>query len=618
MRIVRLALVALVLGSRSLLLVSTAQAQTLTQQRGFALDRFDPSDRGSEWFVADSLDLLGHLRPAVGVVGSWAYKPLVAYDGNHVEQAALIENQLFLHPGASLVLWNRLRGAISLPLAPYQDGTRFVAGTTVYAPPSGAVGDLRLSSDVRLFGEHLGPLTTAIGAAVYLPTGSRDDYTSDGTVRVTPRVSVAGDLSVFTYAARFGFAYRSLDERFDANPLGSEVTGSLAAGARVADPNLVVGPELFGSTIVDAFLERRGTQLEWLLGLHYTKSELRFGGGVGTGLTRGWGTPALRAFLGVEWTPGAGYDDDNDGIKNAEDACPMVPGPPALDPKSHGCPLPAPAQQVRPRVEPLSDRDSDGILDRDDACPTVPGVPSADKKKNGCPSDRDDDGIYDVADACPDAPGIKSADPKKNGCPTDRDGDGVADSSDSCPEVAGEASSDPVKNGCPADRDNDGVYDKEDACPDAPGPADPDPKHNGCPLARIEDGQIKITEQVQFKSNSAELRRDSDTTLLAVATILKAHPEITKIRIEGHSDNRGQEEHNRDLSYRRADAVEKWLVKFGIAKKRFESLGYGPSRPIATNNTEEGRDANRRVEFHITSLAPAQGSPGTPPTKTGQ
>jgi OmpA-OmpF porin, OOP family len=616
MRIFRLAPTALVLGS--LVLASTAQAQSLTQQKGFALDRFDPSDRGSEWFVLDSLDLRGHLRPAAGVVTSWAYKPLVAYDANRVEQTALVGNQLFVHPGASIVLWNRLRGGINMPIAVFQDGSRVVAGNTLYSPPSAAAGDLRLSSDVRLFGEHLGPITTALGVALYLPTGSRDNYTSDGTVRVTPRVSVAGDVSVFTYAARVGFAYRSLDERFDRNPLGSEITGSLAVGARVTDPNLVVGPEIFGSTIVDgdSFFKRRGTQLEWLLGAHYTKTEFRFGGGVGTGLTRGWGTPALRAFLGIEWTPGVSDDTDDDGIKNADDACPTIAGPRTNDSKTNGCP---PVVALQPQPQPVSDRDGDGVLDKDDACPTVSGVPSPDRAKNGCPPDRDNDGVPDMADACPDRPGTKSDDPSKNGCPPDRDGDGIADAIDSCPELPGEASSDPLKNGCPPDRDGDGISDKEDACPDAQGPADPDPKHNGCPLARIEDGQIKIIEQVQFKTNSAELLRDSDTTLLAVATILKAHPELAKIRIEGHSDNRGKEEHNRDLSYRRALAVENWLVKFGIAKKRFESLGYGTSRPIASNNTEEGRETNRRVEFHITNLTTpaAPPTPPTPPTESG-
>jgi outer membrane protein OmpA-like peptidoglycan-associated protein len=596
----------LALVSGSLLLSSTASAQ---QQKGFALDRFDPADRGSEWFVNDSLDLRGHLRPsASGVIGAWAFKPLVAYDINGVEQATLVEHQVFVHPGASMVLWDRLRAALSLPVAVYQTGDAVTVRGKAYAPPESALGDLRFTSDVRLFGRHRGPTTGALGLAVYFPTGSRDKYTSDGYVRVTPRASIAGDISFFTYAARLGFAYRALDERYERNPLGSEIVGSAAAGVRVATGKLVVGPEIFASTIVDkrSFLKRRGTPAEWIIGGHYTFSDFRFGGGVGTGIGRGWGTPALRALLSAEWTPGLVEDDDGDGIPNGEDACPRVPGLRTSDPRTNGCP-------PMPTAPP--DRDGDGIFDAEDACPDVAGQSSVDPSKNGCPPDRDGDRVYDTLDACPDVPGPRSDDPTRNGCPPDRDGDRILDDKDACPDVAGVADVDPLKNGCPPDRDGDGIADDEDACPDAPGPADPDPKHNGCPLARIEAGQIKIVEQVKFKTGSAEILRESDPTLLAVATTLKGHPEITKIRVEGHTDNRGPAHVNERLSLERAQAVIKWLTSYGLDKNRFEAKGFGFSRPIDTNDTEQGRQNNRRVEFHIVSTSAPAPKPQEPATK---
>lgn len=583
------------------------------QQRGFALDRFDPSDRGSEWFISDSLDLRGHLRPAAGgVVGTWAYKSLVAYDINGVEQATLVEHQIFVHPGASLNLWNRARVALNLPIAAYQTGDRVVVGARTYEPPSSAVGDLRLTSDVRILGEYRKPLTGALGVAVYFPTGSRADYTSDGYVRFTPRASLAGDISVFTYAVRGGWAYRALTEKFERNPLGSEIVASAAAGVRLLDGKMVVGPELFASSILDkrSFLRRRGTPIEWLLGAHYSVSEFRFGGGVGTGITRGWGTPQLRAFLSAEWTPGLSDDVDNDGIKNDEDACPNKPGPRTNDAKTNGCP----AKPVVLLPKP-ADADGDYILDKDDACPNLAGVPDPDPKRNGCPPDKDGDGIFDMVDACPDVPGVASNTPSKNGCPNDKDGDGVPDEKDACPDIAGVATDDKLTNGCPPDKDGDGIYDNDDACPDAPGPADPDPKHNGCPLARIEDGQIKIVDQVHFKIDSAEILRDSDPTLLAVATMLKDHPEITKLRIEGHTDNKGRVQHNQELSYRRAAAVEKWLVSYGLSKTRFESKGYGDKRPIDTNNTDAGRQNNRRVEFHILTTTSPPPKPGPKPLR---
>ena len=593
--------VALVAG---LLLAATGKDASAQTQKGFVLDRFDPSERGSEWFVLDSLDLQGHLRPAIGVVGSWSYRPLVVYDrdGNYIQ--SLVAHQIIVHPGASVVLWNRVRAGVSLPVATYQTGNAITIGTKYYASPSAAVGDLRLAADARLFGEHGGLLTGALGLALYLPTGSRDNYTSDGTVRVLPRATLAGDFKQLTYSARAGFHYRPLSETFDRNPLGSEITFGLAAGVRVLNKALTVGPELYGSSIVDSdsFLKRRGTPVEGLLGAHYMFKSFRFGAGGGTGLDRGWGTPEFRAFLSAEWAPPIASDIDNDGIPDGEDACPTVAGIHTRDSRTNGCP-PAPP----PPPPPPGDRDGDGIIDREDACPDVAGVKSDDPKTNGCPPDRDGDGIDDLKDACPDVAGVKSDDPKKNGCPPDKDADGIPDDKDACPDQAGVATDDPLSNGCPPDRDGDGIIDTEDACPDAPGPGDPDPKRNGCPLARIEAGQIKIVEQVRFKFGSAEILRDSDPTLLAVATTLKDHPEIVKLRVEGHTDNKGREDTNVRLSHERAAAVVKWLASAGIDKKRMDAMGYGMKRPIDNNNTDQGRQNNRRVEFHIAeSKAPAK------------
>jgi outer membrane protein OmpA-like peptidoglycan-associated protein len=206
-------------------------------------------------------------------------------------------------------------------------------------------------------------------------------------------------------------------------------------------------------------------------------------------------------------------------------------------------------------------------------------------------------------------PGVKNDDPAKNGCPPDRDGDGIPDAEDACPDVAGVKDPDPKKNGCPPDRDGDGILDPVDACPDDPGPADPDPKKNGCPLARIEGGQVKIKEQVRFKTGSAEILRDSDPLLTAVGTILKDHPELTKIRVEGHTDNKGAAAMNKNLSERRAASVVKWLTTFGIDKKRLAAKGFGLEKPIDTNDTDEGRTNNRRVEFHIEPTAPPAEKP---------
>ena len=131
----------------------TAHAQTTAN--GFALDRFNPSERGSEWFVMDSLDMRGRTRPAIGLVGELADSPLVLYNPDGSQRAIPVHYQLILHPGASLVLFDRVRVGFDLPIAAYQDGqTGAVSGVTYQGVTSAGVGDLRLGADVRIFGEY--------------------------------------------------------------------------------------------------------------------------------------------------------------------------------------------------------------------------------------------------------------------------------------------------------------------------------------------------------------------------------------------------------------------------------------------------------------------------------
>jgi OOP family OmpA-OmpF porin len=498
------------------------------QSSGFALDRFEPSERGSEWFALDSLDLRGHLRPALGLVADYGYKPLVIYDKDNREVGPLVEHQLFLHLGGSLVLWERLRLAINLPLSPLVRGDSQLVGRQQIPVNDGlALGDLRLSADVRLFGQNRGPLTGAFGASVWLPTGTRSAYAGDGKVRVSPHFALAGQLSVVNYAARVGFNYRPRDGLFSTADIGSELTFGAALGVRVADGNLLIGPEVYGSTYVQGGLfRRRGTPVEGLFGAHYLIArQVRVGGGVGAGFTQGFGSPEVRAVASVEWAP-------------------AMPEEPA-------------------------DRDHDHILDHDDACPDEPGIASDDPAKHGCPlRDRDKDGIFDDDDACPDEVGVPSDDPAKNGCPV-------------------------------RDRDGDGILDDSDACPDAAGPANDDPAKNGCPPARIERGQIRILEQVQFKTGSAEILPVSDGILTAVLHIFEQHPEVTQVSVEGHTDNVGGAKYNLGLSEQRVLSVLSWLTSHGVEPIRLTSAGFGLERPLASNDSEQGRAQNRRVEFHI-------------------
>lgn len=190
--------------------------------------------------------------------------------------------------------------------------------------------------------------------------------------------------------------------------------------------------------------------------------------------------------------------------------------------------------------------------------------------------------------------------------PPDSDGDGVTDDRDVCPKEPGLAE----RGGCPIrDQDGDGVEDALDKCPTvAAGPGG----KNGCPLARIQGNKILILEQVNFATDQDVILSESFPILEEVAGILKANTDLQRVLVEGHTDSRATDAYNLDLSRRRAASVRRFLVSSGVPAERLCSQGFGRSRPMGDNNTEEGMALNRRVEFTI--LPPeADGAPAACP-----
>jgi outer membrane protein OmpA-like peptidoglycan-associated protein len=110
---------------------------------------------------------------------------------------------------------------------------------------------------------------------------------------------------------------------------------------------------------------------------------------------------------------------------------------------------------------------------------------------------------------------------------------------------------------------------------------------------------LELAEKIFFDTNKATIKQESHGILDEAAQVLVAHPEVKKVRIEGHTDSTGSAEVNTALSEARAKAVREYLVGKGVAADRLTAKGYGPSRPIADNKTKEGREKNRRVDFMI-------------------
>jgi OOP family OmpA-OmpF porin len=154
--------------------------------------------------------------------------------------------------------------------------------------------------------------------------------------------------------------------------------------------------------------------------------------------------------------------------------------------------------------------------------------------------------------------------------------------------------------GCPLDSDGDGVLDYADKCPGTPRGTKVDA--DGCPVpmatksAEVTAAGTWLYKDIQFETNSADLKESSYPTLGEITDALKAQPALN-IEIQGHTDSTGAHGYNVGLSKRRAASVKAYLESQGIEADRMTSKGFGPDRPIDTNDTREGRARNRRVEI---------------------
>jgi OOP family OmpA-OmpF porin len=132
--------------------------------------------------------------------------------------------------------------------------------------------------------------------------------------------------------------------------------------------------------------------------------------------------------------------------------------------------------------------------------------------------------------------------------------------------------------------------------------AEPEPEPEKPKLVEVKSDRIQINEKIQFELNKAVIKSESDALLTEIAKVMNEHPRIKKIEIQGHASSEGSDRYNLKLSDRRAKAVMKWLTdakKGKVDEKRLTAKGYGETKPIASNDTEDGREKNRRVEFMI-------------------
>ncbi len=169
----------------------------------------------------------------------------------------------------------------------------------------------------------------------------------------------------------------------------------------------------------------------------------------------------------------------------------------------------------------------------------------------------------------------------------DQDRDGVLDPSDQCPDTPRGVQVD--ARGCPLrvkamDSDGDGVLDNADKCPGTPSGA------------RVDARGCWTLQGVKFETDKWDVKPAYHTLLDAVVDVLKRNPSL-RVEVQGHTDSIGTANYNQGLSEKRAQSVTEYLTRKGISKKRLIREGYGLTRPVAPNQTLEGRAKNRRVQM---------------------
>ncbi len=577
----------------SMALATTAFADAVP---GFELERFAPNPGARETLGLSTGDGLAAGSLRVSLLGHYERDPLV-FTVAGVRSGAAISSRVTAHVLAAWAFTDWAELSLSLPIVAWQQGDDLSA-IGLSRPATTALGAPWLTGRFTLLRQSAGkPLDLAVSLGLGVPLGSAAALTRDPGVGLAfaPSVGAGRALGPVRLGANLGATVR-----------GSEVLTPTAS--RITDevgPYFSYGVALSTTTLpvhLEATLRgevpftRTSASAELLVGVRVpflALFEVSALGGPGFGHTPG--TPAWRALLGLAWTPsfanqpppapvcveGKPYvlkdcpalDLDGDGVANGADRCPSQKGVAS----QAGC--------------PDVDGDGDGVMDLADACPAVKGL----AQFKGCPPpDSDGDGLDDLDDHCPKEPGPL----ERQGCPVkDQDHDGLEDDVDACPTEKGVAE----LKGCPdRDTDGDGVVDRLDNCPKEAGPAD----NQGCPKANkqlvvITADKIVIKDKVFFATGKSQILARSFGLLKQVASVLASHPELTHLRIEGHTDDRGAHEANVTLSQSRADAVKAFLEKAGVATTRLEAKGFGPDRPADTNSTEKGRENNRRVEFLV-------------------
>ncbi|ATB36096.1 hypothetical protein CYFUS_001510 [Cystobacter fuscus] len=588
------------LGLAGVLSAPAADAQVVSPSplsQSIDVQRYKPGPGATDILGVHGSRVDNHLGWHLGASVNYASNPLGFYNpatDRYVYE--LVAHQATLDVMGSLSLWNRFELGVVLPIT-YQSSESDAGFTPAFAQGLSGAGlsDVRLVPKLNLVSsENFG---LGLVVPVLLPSARGEAFRGGAGVSARPQLVVEwGRDKGARLVANLG-ANIQREEQLRNLRTGTELMYALGAQIPFSE-KLALRANLAGSYGLN-YTGFGALPLEVLAALQYRFSPgLSAHVGGGPGLTRGYGTPAFRVFAGIDWhQPGE-----------------RASAAPKAAPTDEAAPETAPTDEAAPEAAPAAapvDTDGDGIPDTADQCPTKAEDKDGFEDQDGCPDrDNDKDGRPDVTDQCPNEPETINRFQDEDGCPDqapakDSDGDGLLDSQDKCPLQAEDRDGFQDEDGCPdPDNDQDGVPDAKDQCPNEPEIINGVKDEDGCPdqgksKVRLESNRIVILDKVYFATARDVILPKSFSLLKQVASVLKANPQIELLRVEGHTDNQGNDANNLRLSQRRADKVRAFLIREGIAGERLDAMGFGETRPVDDNKKATGRESNRRVEFNI-------------------
>ena len=475
-------------------------AQSIAQERGFALHRYAGPSAGSSLFLLERPWYSDTRFFAAGLTFDYSHRPLEpGLLTGRGPLTPIVSNAVLGHVELAGSLFDRLLLSASLPVNLLEMGTPELVSQV--GPQRGlALGDPRVGLMVRIAGQaDRHPFSLHLGADVWIPIGAQSTHQGDSGIRLLPRAVLAGAFGVGRYTLELGFLYRTYAS------LGPPALGMIAApearvgfalGVSLAGGRLNIGPEMqFAMQVIGAgAFVPRGMSLEVLGGANYLIADTLFiGVAGGTAFFGAAGNPDARAIVRIAFAPRRSKelkrddeppplpegDADFDSVSDAVDRCPFEPETKNGVRDSDGCPEfeleqgSALAQVLAVEASASAGKRGEPVRDAGTSPTEFARV------------DSDGDGVPDELDRCPVTPEDPDGFEDEDGCPEpDDDGDSFADSIDTCPLEAETLNGNKDDDGCPdiaPDEDKDGIADAVDRCPLEPENVDGVRDEDGCP-----------------------------------------------------------------------------------------------------------------------------------------